>query len=95
MLAKLRYFFITNFSNPAASILKKKVKKTSQGQSLGYGFVSFRHPEDASAAIKCLNGFLVNCCELYVDYYQTRDERSIVLASYLMLEVKIIALNKR
>ncbi|KAK3777052.1 hypothetical protein RRG08_008900 [Elysia crispata] len=78
---KLNHLFST-----FGEVTRAVVKKTSQGQSLGYGFVSFRHPEDASAAIKCLNGFLVNCCELYVDYYQTRDERSIVLASYLMLE---------
>ncbi|GFS24018.1 polyadenylate binding protein [Elysia marginata] len=72
--------------SPFGEVTSAVVRRSAQGQSLGHGFVRFNQPEDASAAIRSLNGSLVNDRELFVGYHQTRDERSIILASHHMLE---------
>ncbi|GFN82123.1 polyadenylate-binding protein [Plakobranchus ocellatus] len=67
-------------------VVSAKVKTTPLGQSLGYGFVTYRSRTEASAAIKALNNHTVGDRNIYVNFYQTRDERSIVLATHHMME---------
>ncbi|CDW52661.1 RRM 1 domain containing protein [Trichuris trichiura] len=46
----------------------KLVRDKTSGQSLGYGFVNYAHPEDAQRAVKTLNGLPLQAKTIKVSY---------------------------
>jgi polyadenylate-binding protein len=52
-----------------------KIKTDSNGNSLGFGFVSFRVPDDALRAVKEMHEFVLNERKLYVSRFQKKSER--------------------
>eukprot|EP00250_Pteridium_aquilinum_P014929 c22286_g1_i2 orf=356-2299(-) len=67
---KLKEFF-----SSYGSVSSCKIMKTSQGQSMGSGFVSFSTPEEATRAVNEMNGKMVGSKPLYVAYAQRKEDR--------------------
>ncbi|KAJ2955089.1 hypothetical protein NQZ79_g8854 [Umbelopsis isabellina] len=57
------------------NILSCKVATDEEGQSKGYGFVHYETHEAAEAAIKHVNGMLLNDKKVYVGHHIPRKER--------------------
>ncbi|KAK0522835.1 Protein phosphatase PP2A regulatory subunit B [Tilletia horrida] len=57
------------------NILSCKVATNETGQSLGYGFVHYETKEAADAAIKHVNGMLLNDKKVFVGHHIPRKER--------------------
>ncbi|RXW20895.1 hypothetical protein EST38_g4960 [Candolleomyces aberdarensis] len=57
------------------TVLSCKVATDEQGRSKGYGFVHYETAEAAEAAIKAVNGMLLNDKKVYVGHHISRKER--------------------
>lgn len=57
------------------NILSCKVMLDDKGQSAGFGFVHYETAEAAEAAIKKVDGMLLNDHKVFVGYHQRRTER--------------------
>lgn len=62
------------------NILSCKVALDSDGNSKGYGFVHYETSEAADAAIKAVNGMLLNDKKVFVGHHIPRKEREATLA---------------
>lgn len=56
-------------------VISFHIKRNDRSVSLGFGFCSYETPEEASQAIAKLNGKQIGKKPLYVNYFQTSDER--------------------
>jgi len=56
-------------------ITSLKVMQTDTGTSKGFGFVCYANKEQAKKAIESLNGQQIGNKNLYVSYFQPKDER--------------------
>lgn len=63
------------FEGVGGTITSVKVMRDEKGTSLGFGFVCFSTPEEASKAITEMNGVTVGSKPLYVSLAQRRDIR--------------------
>ncbi|KAL7066078.1 putative polyadenylate-binding protein [Cryptosporidium serpentis] len=57
------------------NIMSCKIATDSEGNSLGYGFIHFEHPESAKEAIARLNGMILGDRPIYVGKFQRKAER--------------------
>jgi len=57
------------------NVLSCKVATDEQGRSRGYGYVHYETAEAADAAIKAVNGMLLNDKKVYVGHHISRKER--------------------
>jgi len=56
-------------------ITSRMLAVDEEGKSKGFGFVNFKNPEDASAAVEALNGLELGEKKLYVVRAQKKEER--------------------
>lgn len=57
------------------NILSCKVATNSKGESLGYGFVHYQSEQDAQAAIKNINGMIIEDQKVVVSAFKSKVER--------------------
>jgi polyadenylate-binding protein len=57
------------------NVLSCKVAVDENGRSRGYGFVHYETAEAADAAIKAVNGMLLNDKKVYVGHHVSKKER--------------------
>jgi len=65
---------LKEFSN-FGKVISAKVMTHENGQSRGFGFVSFENPKDAATAIEKKHGAYFFCKPLHVEWAQKKEER--------------------
>ena len=78
---------------PFGTITSAKVM-LEEGRSKGFGFVCFSSPEEATKAIRVMNGRTVGTKPLYVALFQSKEDRKAHLVSQYMQRMANIPLQQ-
>jgi len=63
------------FTQKGGALTSSMLAVDEEGKSKGFGFINFKNPEDAAAAVEALNGVEIGEKKLYVVRAQKKDER--------------------